>query len=356
MQTALAMSPISQLSQQQPDRENNHITIGVGQTSIVNPRRTPGANLMDSFAATDEDGNTHIYKFRNELGEAFVPRLPFVLRRNHPFFKENLTAFLIYKKFYRPQMTIFDPEAENKKELDLDALELEARNLVYQYQKENRVETLMDMLRRLEGPFPDTTLEQVVLRLSRIAKSEPQRIMALTNDPDFEVKVIIDKALACVPPRLVLQDGRYFKLPNSDTLIADGLPAMVLKVKTDAGFKSWIQNAVVPTQLLTDAPAPVSTDVNNIDFKVGATPELAGLSQSDISLPDREPSMSDERLKALIQAGMDSGLFDKATSGAYLILGQKSVFTVDEAFALYRPLDSDIKALESDLKAYGITV
>ena len=328
-----------------------------GERSATNPKKRGGLTLMDIFSAIDPaTSETKMFRFRDENGNTITPKLPFPLLQSHPYFKENLAAFHAYKALYRPQMVIYDPEEAQDEELDRDQQELDARNRIAKLRDENDTDQLINILRRIEGPVSDVTLDTLVLKLNRIAKAEPEKILSIEEDADFGLKVIIDKAVE--GGRLRLQDGRFYKLPNEDRLIADGLSQMVLLLKNDSGTKAYLMDAPIPAQVLSaevKAPAGRGKRGKTTDWiKEGETITTVTVQSDGSTTLSDEKKYSDAQIENLVLIAIDKELYAKDNTGMYTLVGDKKVATPEEAVVFFKLNQDAAKGLENELRGYGM--
>lgn len=325
------------------------VHIDIGYRSTVNPRKTPSAELLEEFDVTfppkgNDKGGTKIFRFYDDSGKPFRPKLPFMLHRNHPYFEKNLAAFKAYKETRRPQMQILDPQEEDNKELDLVDLKRQALNKVADLKKADQNDTLVNMLRRLEGSVGDITIREIVLRLNRIAEQDPSRILSLDSDPNFDTKVVIDKAIEA--GRIALHDGRFFKYPDG-RLIADGLEQMVFKMKSDLGVKSYVANTTTPTSVIPEEPASsVLTDLDSLRA-------LGEDETKENTVSDSKPEISEDRMQKAIQAGIDMEYFTTDAAGAYKLEGGASFKELKDAVLWYSANPDKFISFETEMRSYG---
>lgn len=337
--------------------QQQHVIIDVVNPSVMNKRKKSSVTLMDEFAGLSDKGDqTRIYRFRDETGQPFSPKTPYELPRDHPHFQNNLDAAKAYKALYRPELEIFDPLEAQSKELQNDDLELEARNLIAELKREEKINTAVDMLRRLEGIVGDITPADLWLRLNRLAKAEPRRILTINTDPDYEIKVLIDKAVELNAKDqgkgIQLQDGKYYKFADG-RMIADGVEEMVYKVKNDAHLKAFISGASVPSQVIAQI-APITTDPADTSWM------QSGDLVDNSKLENKAPEISDERIDKAVSEALTMGYFEKGDKKNYLP-GDVPFTEKTEAVDFYRKQIAGgnpalFTAFEEELRGFGITL
>lgn len=216
------------------------VLVDVQTASTMNQQRRKRPTLMPEFAGKDSQGRAKVFRFLDANGQLMTPRLPMPIDISSQWGRDLLLTVRAYKLFYDPTIVIHNPMEIAAAEMVSDDLMLDAMLKLKELRQAGDLETLINLLRRLEGPVGSKTEDMVVAALLRIAKKSPQSILDLVDDPRFQQKVMIDKALEA--KRLILRD-RYYYYPDNvfgGKLIAEGEEKLLFEIAHNVDLSAYI--------------------------------------------------------------------------------------------------------------------
>ncbi len=282
-----------------------------------------GHTLMPEFEIMDEHGNRHKKRFRDASGKVFSPRLPYPVDTSTEHGRTLLSIFNLYKLFIEPKLVIHNPIKKAQEDVQNTDLMLEALSKLKALRDAGDMETLTNMLRRLEGPVGSKTSEVVIATLSRIAQLEPRRIMKLDVDPNFEQKVLIDKAIEA--KRLIEKNGYYYypEAINEGRLIAEGEDKLILSMRSNRELQDYFKQAaellkeqpltavVTSIPRLTDEQREALAELDDLGDMIDEEDETDGLGNDDIEM------LTEPQTRALVQKAMANGFLEDDSNGKY---------------------------------------
>lgn len=341
------------------------VLVDMVRQSTMNPQRARGRGhtLLDRFQGKDSNGKPMTYKFIGHDNKPFGPRLPFPVDMTTEWGRKILLTFKAYKLFVDDKLVIHDPLKNAKQEVASDDLMADAIFLIRKYRQSGENERLMNLLRRIEGGIGSKSIDIVVANLHRIAKEDPASILSLENDPEFNQKVLIDKAMEA---RALIFRERYFYYPEDGPykgrLIADGWNQLMANMREDPALQAYITAAadrVATLALPTNEPiTPMLTEEQRAairEVESAGTADTLGDEEEEggNDFYRDEDELSETQIRALVKSALEMEYFEEDGPGKFRCSDQKSRTAADlEGWYVGNPAIAE--QLKTELSEQGL--
>jgi hypothetical protein len=340
------------------DINPNVVLIDMKRRRTMNQSKSGGrgGQLLDEFKGLDSNGKPKTYRFRDAAGKRFAPTLPFDVDISTDHGKILHATFIAYKTYIDDNIIIHNPLKKAKDDIVSDDVMLDAMLVLKELRKAGDNDTLINLLRRMEGPIGRKTIDVVVANLNRLAKERPQDLLDVYNDEDFKRKVMVDKAIEA---GRVIQNDRYFYYPagvHNGRMIADGWNNLILHIQQDTDFQSYL---IAAENALLNGPTPkataASTTLSKEDKEALALLDEVDESQEeetedgDVDNPD---ILTEAQIRQCVKVAISVGHLEEDGNGNYLAIDGK-YRTPEEIETSYVMNPALAKALQKDLKLNG---
>ena len=291
----------------------NVVQIDITTRNPAMPGRRQRPTLNDYVLVERAGKKQYKYFFDPKTGAKVAPQLPITLRKDEPYYENNRAFIELYKAIYgASEIQIIDQGEQLTSEADKLALETKALTYLAELKASGSVDKMIQLIRQLEGPVPaGTTQTELEVKLGRIAKDTPQRLLDASEDTDFGVKAVI---LSAIDGGRIVQKDRFYYERDGKTLLSDGLDQLISKYRTDKNVKALLDATVIPVKTTTKA----KSKEKQIDELLAA-----GSPATVTPLPSaQETQFSDAKLAKLVDAATEADYYTKEPTGYRIDDGQ----------------------------------
>ena len=158
---------------------------------------------VGGFPRTGPNGNVEFVYFKNEFGEDGDLTIPeggeLILDPNKKIDKYNIDVFELWRKEFpgvSSQFVVADLTVENEKKRGVRKAKAKALILVAELASSQDFDTTLALARRLGMRKFNVERGDVVDYLEEIADTDPETLIAALDDPEKEMRFLLEKAIA----------------------------------------------------------------------------------------------------------------------------------------------------------------